>query len=245
MDIKTKNSPGRDFFPPTRWSLIVNAGNSQSPRAESSLNELCGRYWFPLYVYARHVGAAHADAQDLVQSFYCDFLKKNYLRNLDSRKGRFRAFLLKCFQNHARNEWKRACRQKRGGGAEHLPIDSATTVARYQSQLLVYGTPECMFDRAWGFTLLEQVLEELGQEMRTDGKGELFSVLRPGLTVHGDAVDYASAAAHFNKTEEAIRKAAERMRKRYGELLHREILKYCNPAEVEHEIVSLLNAFSD
>ena len=60
----------RDYFPTTHWSVVINAGNSQSSRAESALNELCSRYWFPLYAYARHRGTAHADAKDLVQSFF-------------------------------------------------------------------------------------------------------------------------------------------------------------------------------
>src|SRR5205814_84266 len=116
-------SSARDYFPTTRWSVVINAGNSQSPWAESALEELCGRYWRPLYIYARRVGVSPADAEDLVQSFYSNFLKNNYLRDLNSEKGRFRALLLTCFKNNSFNEWKRARRQKRGGGANHLPID--------------------------------------------------------------------------------------------------------------------------
>ena len=156
------SSPQQDYFPTTHWSMVINAGNSQAPRAESALDELCRRYWFPLYAYARHGGTAHADAEDLVQSFYSHFLKKNYLRNLSSKNGRFRAFLLKCFQNHSHNERKRAGRQKRGGGADHVPFDWGTADEKYQSQLMVAGTPDRTYDRAWVVTLLEQVLAQLG-----------------------------------------------------------------------------------
>ena len=82
------------------------------------------------------------DAEDLVQSFFRDFLKENYLQDLDSEKGRFRAFLLACFKNHSLNEWKRAGRQKRGGGADHLPFDWATADEKFQSQLMAAETPE-------------------------------------------------------------------------------------------------------
>ena len=237
-------SSTHDYFAATRWSLVFNAGNSQSPRAESALNELCSRYWYPLYAYARHGGSAKADAEDLVQSFFSHFLKENYLQGLDSKNGRFRAFLLTCFKNHSRNEWKRAGRQKRGGGAEHLRFDWVTADEKFQSQLMAAGTPEHEYHRAWIVTLLEQVLMQLGQEMQDKEKRELFEVLKPGLTFDGDDFSYRTAANRLKKTEGATRKAAERLRERYQELLVEEILKTCDPAEFEEEKRYLLNAFS-
>ena len=232
----------RDYFATTRWTLIKDAGNSQSPRAESALNELCHRYWYPLYAYARHRGTAHADAEDLVQSFYSDFLKKNYLRDLNSKKGRFRAFLLICFKNHSLNEWKRAGRQKRGGGADHLLIDWA---ADEKFQLVAAETPERTYLRAWAFTLLEQVRAQLSQEMQDKGKREQFEELEPRLKVDGDGFSYQDAANRLKLSEEATRQAVKRLRKRYGELIRQKIGETCDPAEVEEEIQSLLSAFSD
>ena len=234
----------RDYFPTTHWSVINNAGNSQSLLAESALNELCRRYREPLYVFARHGGTAHANAEDLVQSFFLDFLKENYLQGLDSKNGRFRAFLLECFKNHSRNEWKRAGRQKRGGAADHLPLDWATADEKFQS-LMAAETPEKMYDRAWAVTLLEQVLELLGEEMQAKGKGELFEELKPSLMVDRADFSYGDAANRLKLSEEATRQVAKRLREYYQKLLRQEILKTCDPAEVEQEIQFLLNAFSD
>lgn len=236
-------SSKRDYFPTTRWSVISDAGDSQSPRAESALDELCRCYWYPLYVYARHVGTAPTDAQDLVQSFFVDFLKENYLQGLDSKKGRFRAYLLVCFKNHSRNEWKRAGRQKRGGGADHLPLDRATADEKFQS-LMAAETPEKMYDRAWVVTLLERVLAQLGEEMQPNGQRELFQELKPHLAGDDD-FSYRDAAKRLKRSEDATRQAAKRLRKRYQELIRQEILKTCDPEEVEEEIRCLLKAFSD
>lgn len=240
------NFISQDYFATTHWSLINNAGNSQSPRAESALNELCGDYWFPLYAYARHRGTADADAKDLVQSFFFShFLKTNFLQDLNSEKGRFRALLLACFKNHSLNEWKRAGRQKRGGGADHVPLDWATADEKFQSQLMAAGTPESMYDRAWVVTLLERVLAQLGQEMQAEGKSDLFEVLKKGLTVDRDDFSYRAAANRLKLSEEATRQAAMRLRERYKELFLKEILLTCDPAQLEEEIRSLLNAVSD
>ncbi len=235
----------RDYFPTTHLSLVINAGNSQSSRAESALNELCSRYWLPLFAYARHRGNADADAKDLVQGFFSSqFLQTNFLRDLNSKKGRFRAFLLACFKNYSRNEWKRTCCQKRGGGADHLPLDWATADEKFQS-LMAAETPEKMYDRAWAVTLLEQVLELLGEEMQAKGKGELFEELKPSLMVDRADFSYGDAANRLKLSEEATRQAAKRLREYYQKLLRHEILKTCDPAEVEQEIQFLLNAFSD
>lgn len=235
----------RDYFPTTRWSLVINAGNSQSPRAESALNELCFRYWEPLYIFAHHGGTAHADAEDLVQGFFSHFLKKNYLQDLNREKGPFRAFLLKCFKNYSCNQWKWARCQKRGGDADHLPLDWVNADEKFPSQLMATGTPERMYDRACAITLLDRVLAQLCQEMQAEGKSDRFEALKPSLMIDRDEFDYRAAANRLKLSEEATRKAAERLRERYGELIIQEIRETCGPAQVEEEIWSLLNAFSD
>ena len=235
----------RDFAA-TRWSLINNAANTRSPRHESALNELCIRYRDPLYAYARRRGNVEPDVEDLVQGFFISqFLQKNFLQDLNSNKGRFRAFLLACFKNYSRNEWKRSCCQKRGGDADHLPLDWAIADETYKSQLMTAETPDRAYDRAWVVTLLEQVLELLGEEMQAEGKGELFEELKPSLTVDWDDLSYRAAANRLKMREEATRQAAMRLRKRYQKLLRQEILKTCEPAQVEEEIRWLLNVFSD
>ena len=225
--------------------MVFNAGNSQSPRHESALEELCRRYWFPLYAYARHGGTAHADAEDLVQGFFVSqFLQTNFLQDLNSKKGSFRAFLLACFKNHSLNEWKRAGRQKRGGGADHLQLDWATTDKNFQS-FMAAETPEKMYDRAWAVTLLERVLAQLGQKMQANGRRELFEELKPVLAGDRDDFSYRDAAKRLKMSDEALRQRAKRMRERLQELIRHEILKTCDPTQVEEEIRWLLNVFSD
>lgn len=225
--------------------MVFNAGNSQSSRHESALEELCRRYWFPLYAYARHGGTAHADAEDLVQGFFVSqFLQTNFLQDLNSKKGSFRAFLLACFNHYSINEWKRAGRQKRGGGADHLQLDWATADEKFQS-FMAAETPEKMYDRAWAVTLLERVLAQLGQKMQANGRRELFEELKPVLAGDRDDFSYRDAAKRLKQSDEALRQRAKRMRERLQELIRHEILKTCDPTQVEEEIRWLLNVFSD
>ena len=69
------HEPGSPFLQ-TRWSLIQRV-QSGGEVAAVALGELCAAYWFPLYGWARRSGASPEDAEDLVQGFFSDVLRKH------------------------------------------------------------------------------------------------------------------------------------------------------------------------
>jgi RNA polymerase sigma-70 factor (ECF subfamily) len=79
---------GSSQFPPTRWSLVVAAGNPERKEARSALVSLCERYWYPLYAYLRRCGHPADQAQDLTQEFFIRVLEGRYLDRADPAKGR-------------------------------------------------------------------------------------------------------------------------------------------------------------
>jgi hypothetical protein len=62
-------------FASTRWSVVVAAGQNNSPEALEALATLCRAYWYPLYAYARRHLPAADDAQDLTQAFFAQLLR--------------------------------------------------------------------------------------------------------------------------------------------------------------------------
>src|SRR6185503_10687630 len=80
-------------FATTMWTLVLHAGQAESPNASAALEKLCRSYWYPLYVFVRRQGYDADQAQDLTQGFFCRVLQKNYLRSADPNRGRFRSFL--------------------------------------------------------------------------------------------------------------------------------------------------------
>src|ERR1700723_878761 len=105
------------IFATTHWTAVLAAGRTGSQQAAVALEELCRTYWFPLYAYVRRQGHTREDAEDLTQGFFARLLEKNYLEGVSSDKGKFRSFLLMAVKRFLANEWDRANRQKRGGGA--------------------------------------------------------------------------------------------------------------------------------
>jgi RNA polymerase sigma factor (sigma-70 family) len=234
-----------DIFATTHWTVVLAAGGQSSPAADMALEELCRTYWYPLYAYVRRQGHSLENAEDLTQEFFARFLEKNYLAGLKSDHGRFRAFLLASLKHFLANEWDRANRQKRGGGATVLSLDYQGADTRYQIDPADQLSPDKLYDRAWALTLLERVVERLRDESRKEGRAGQFEQLKFYLMVDKNAVPYAEAAAALIMSEGAVRVAVHRLRKRYRELLRQEIGQtLADPGQVEDEMRSLMGAFS-
>jgi RNA polymerase sigma-70 factor (ECF subfamily) len=230
-------------FASTRWSLVMAAGQRDSPESEAALASLCRLYWYPLYAYARRRLPHLEDAQDLTQEFFARLLEKDCLRQADRQRGRFRSFLLTAFQHFLANEQERAHAQKRGGGRKMLSLDFPSGERRYQNEPSHEATAETLYERGWALTLLEQALARLREEQIAAGKERLFECLKGTLTGEDTPRPYAELARELGMSGEAIKVTVHRLRRRYGELLRAEIAQtVTTPEEIESELRDLFAA---
>jgi RNA polymerase sigma factor (sigma-70 family) len=227
-------------FPPTRWSVILNAARGGSPDADQSLANLCEAYWYPLYAFLRHRGHSPEEGEDLTQEFLARLVHKHYLEGLTEEGGRFRSFLLTALKRFLANERDRDRAQKRGGGQTLISIDASAEL-RYQRELIDRATPDVIFERQWAFTVMDRVLAQLQAEYTRAGKGKLFELLQGCLPGADGESSYAEAGAALDLKESSVRMAALRLRRRYGQLLREEIADtVLSPKEVEQEIRHLI-----
>lgn len=234
------------MFATTRWTVVLAAGRKSTPQADVALEELCRTYWYPLYAFVRRQGHSKEDAEDLTQAFFARFLEKNYLEGLSGERGQFRAFLLASLKHFLANEWDRANRQKRGGGAAMLSLDWQDAETRYHLDPADTLSPDRLFDRTWAVTLLERVIIRLRQENNDEGRAAVFDTLKPYLMVGKGAIPYAEAARNLGLSEGAVRVAVHRLRRRYRELLRDEIAQTLAPSgSVEDEMNALFAAFAN
>jgi len=225
--------------------VVLAAGRDDSQQAAVALEELCHTYWYPLYAYVRRHGHSREDAEDLTQGFFARLLEKHYLEGVSSDKGKFRAFLLVALKRFLANEWDRANRQKRGGGALPLSLDWQDAETRYQIAPADNLSPDKLYDRAWAVVVLERVITRLRDEHGADGKAGLYEHLKPFLMVGKSEFPYARAAAGLKMTEGALRVAVHRLRRRYRELLRDEITQtLANPAQADEEMQALFSALA-
>jgi RNA polymerase sigma factor (sigma-70 family) len=246
MPIPPNNTNKPDgVFLTTRWSRVVLAGATDEKDAHQALSELCRDYWQPLYFFARRRGYQTEDAQDLTQGFIAELLANNTIARAQQERGRFRTFLLGSFNHHIANWVRHHATQKRGGGAVPFSIDSEAAEATFAQATADNNTPETHFERKWALSLLDKVMNQLGEEYRNAGREALFTAMHPHLAGGGPRPGYANIAAELAFTENALTVAIHRMRKRYGTLLRAEIAAtLADESEIEDELRHLMKVLA-
>jgi RNA polymerase sigma-70 factor (ECF subfamily) len=232
-------------FAPTRWTVVLAAGQGKDAEAQAALAHLCESYWFPLYAFVRRRGHSPEDAQDLTQEFFAQLLAHNWVAGADRQKGRFRTFLLMVLKRFLAKEWDKVKALKRGGQARVVPFRFDTAETRYAQEPADTRTPEQMFEKQWALTLLQNVLQQLRRAYAQDGKGEWFARLEPTLIGSREGQPYAALAAELGMTEGAVKVAAHRLRERYRECLKEEIAQtVASPGEVNEELGHLFRVLA-
>ena len=232
-------------FATTHWSVVLLAGQADSPQATEALEKLCRTYWYPLYVYVRRQGNSPEDAQDLTQEFLSRLLEKNYLAKADRDRGKFRTFLLGSLKNFLVNEWKRAGRLKRGGDLTFLSFDANVAEDRYAAEPANESNPDAAYEQRWAVTLIEQVLATLRREYSAANKSRLFEELKGFIWGDKSTASYAEIAGHLNLTEGTVKVAVHRLRQRFRELLRAEVAHtVARPEDIDGELRHLISVAS-
>lgn len=241
-------SPSPTPFPNTRWTLLHKLREGSEQDAHVALNTLCHAYWTPLYAVARYERMTEHDAQDAVQGFFLTLLRRDTFAKADSEQGKLRNLLLKAFSNYRLNEWRKDQRQKRGEGAEHLPVhDIGGAEDRLSKDLLAPGlSAEKLYAREWARAVLDRSLATLRQHYADRGMAERFTLLQKPLMQEDDAARLDHLAANAGMAPGALRTALHRMRAQYRERIERELavtLDTNDPAIIQAEVGELFRAF--
>jgi RNA polymerase sigma factor (sigma-70 family) len=230
-------------FDTTQWSVVAAAAQSGETQAREALAVLCGRYWEPLYVFARRIGHDPAEAEDLTQGFFAHLIEKRTLRAARRERGRFRSFLLASFKNFIADQRDHAQAVKRGGRIRAVPLDVAEAEEGFAASLKAADTPETLFEQRWAHALLRAALDEVRVAYEADDASRVFECLRETL-VGGSDDSYRTIAATVGMTEGALKVAAHRLRRRFGRALRAEVARTVDPGEVEEELRHLLAVVS-
>ena len=232
---------GARSFVTTHWSVVLTAGQPESPQAAEALEKLCCAYWYPLYAFVRRRGYSPEDAEDWTQSFFVRLVEGKCLPHASPQRGRFRSFLLTALQNFLADEHDRASARKRGGGRPIVALDSLDAEARYALEPTDDVSPDRLFERRWATTVLEGAWTRLEEEYTAEGKADLFRELRRFNSAQENAPAYAEAAGNLRLPENTVKSLVHRMRRRYRALLRAEIAHtVVDPAEIDEEIRYLL-----
>lgn len=219
----------------TRWSVVGSAGEG-SPQA---LEALCSAYWYPFYAYVRRRGLSAEDAQDRVQGFFVELLRRGDLADVVQERGRFRGWLLTAMRHSLGRERARAQAQKRGAGA--LAMDWGIAESRYQ--LEDPADAERLYQHKWSLALLDRAMSGLEAEYTRNGASALFARIRPVLTEGALEAPYSQVAEELEMSQSALKVAIHRLRKRYQQQVRAEVADtVARPEDVDDELRVLMQA---
>lgn len=241
---ETLSQPLRPRFDSTQWSLVIQSQRQSTEEGRVALEELCRRYWYPLFAYIRSLGHDLESSQDLTQGFFERLIEKNYLGDADPARGKFRTFLLASLSNFLNNEHDKRTALKRGGHRKQLSLQWETAERRFTIEPLVADSPAARFDEQWARSLLDRVVEQVRQSYVEAGKAQLFDSLKQYL-VESKFESAATIGERVGLSEAAVRVAAHRLRAQFRAGLRAEIAStVAQPAEVDDEIAALFAAFA-
>ncbi len=231
-------------FATTHWSVVLAAGQMDTPQSAAALEQLCRSYWYPAYAYVRRRGYSLEDAQDLTQGYFARLLAGHSLAGVHPDRGRFRYFVLATLKRFLINDQERVRAAKRGGDKVHVPFDGHEAEERYSLDAGEQNTPDKLFDRAWGLSVMEATSRHLEEEYRLEGKNRLFEGLKLFLARNEAEATYAATGAELGLSEGAVKVAVHRMRRRYRELLREQVANtVSSESELEEELENLKAVF--
>ena len=127
MEKDTSIEGGRSF-PLTSWGLIAGMKDSATMTRQQALENLCARYWKPVYHFVRRAWSkSNEDAKDLAQGFFIKLLEGELLKRYKPERGGFRTYLKVLLRGYAADQQDALMALKRGGGARRLAIEDDDT----------------------------------------------------------------------------------------------------------------------
>jgi RNA polymerase sigma-70 factor (ECF subfamily) len=232
------------YFPTTHWSALAKATLSGDAQSRAALEELCRRYWQPLYQFVRARGIPESEAQDVTQSFMVHLMQHSVFNRADREQGRFRSFLLGALSRFLADEWDRRNAQKRGKGIEHVSFEGARGPLEVASLSSQDGT--VIFDREWALTIMEASLGRLRSEFKESRREDAFEVLKSFLPGGPGAAPYEDAAGRLGVSLPAFKSELHRLRGRFRELVRLEVAQTVSaPHEIDDEMNHLQRVLMD
>ncbi len=228
------------LFPTTEWTVLLDPVRRGGSQATQALEQLCRRYWSPLFIYVRRRGYDHHQAEEIVQDFIASLLGRDAFAKVERRSGRFRAFLLACLKNFIATRYEHQCAQKRGHGRVPCSLENLGDAA--------FSTLEedvTAFDRPWAVEVFQASLRQIEEEYVTAGKCDWFGDLKPFITGDQPLPDRLEIALKRAVQVGAVDVAVHRLRRRFGVILRSLVAQTVNSADsVDAELEYLITLVS-
>ncbi len=197
-------------FPATNSRFLEGLQDPAGPAGRATLEELCRRYWKPVYCFVRLSGSSsNEDAKDLTQAFFTWLLDGEVLARYQRDRAPFRQYLKGVLRRFLSDARESAGRIKRGGAATFVPANGDGPSLDELCADPRSADPGSAFDRAWLVALIDHAVGRLRERTRADQ----FRVFEAhDLAPDADRPSYAGLASRFGLTEDQVRRTLSTLR---------------------------------
>lgn len=193
-------------FPRTTGGFLDRIRDRFGPEGRAGLEELCRRYWKPVYFFIRTGWAkSNDDAKDLAQAFFAWLMETDVLSRYQSDRASFRIFLKALVRGFIADHHKASKRLKRGGEAKFLRFEDENLSLEEILEDPRTPDPESIFDQAWLVALMKHAVDGVKRRYAADGRAAQFRVFEEQALPQGPArPTYSEIASRLGLKESQV-----------------------------------------
>lgn len=238
---RRRDDARRGSFPQTSWTLIRQASDDpSSPSSREALQTLFEGYWLPVYLFFRRSGVSAELASDCTQSFFEKVQAKNTLSKAEpTPRAKFRSWLLKCAQNHLRDELSKESRHAVPPGID--PVAEA----RFEKLASTSLSAEQLYDQQCAHVVIAKATVLTRKRHKSKDRHARFELLRGHLPCGPAPLSNAQLESELGISPEGVRKAVCDLRALFKEDLRTVVSSQgVKPEDIDAELRALRDALA-
>jgi RNA polymerase sigma-70 factor (ECF subfamily) len=213
--INSSASQSHDRFATTRWSMVMQLGDRNSPEARDALGDLAQRYWYPVYAFVRRRGQSPPTAEQVTRDLLRRLLNDNDGKR-QTGSGHYRSYLLDRVHSLLDDHWTVSASEQDVHDVEfRAPPDLER---RFLCDHIAPSSPEQAFQRSFALVVLQRTLRRLRDEAAQTGRADMCRALEPFLARDPASADYERIAMQLRTRKVTLILALKRLRQRLREL---------------------------
>jgi RNA polymerase sigma factor (sigma-70 family) len=212
-------------FPPTTQGIVSGLQGADGSLYRATFEEICRRYWKPVYVYLRAAWAKDNEtAKDLTQAFFLSLTEGDTLKRFDPSRGKLRGYLKVLLRSFVNHEDRARAALKRGGGTAVVSLPNDTSGLERLLTNAPQVDPEAIFERVWRTDLVGRALEHLRARCKARGNEVAFQVFEAyDFVPDAERPTYKDLSDRFRLADHEIKTHLYRMREELREEIRSEL----------------------
>ena len=192
-------------FSTTAWTDVLAARGTSTEKSARAVEDLCRKYWKPVYAFLRRKGRRPEEAADLVQDYFAEALRRDYFAGAERERGKFRTYVLATLRRFLYGH-KPARRRTRERSIDLVPPDELAESARLARDIKGSGSPEELYCREWARALVAAALERLAGEHRGTKRERYVEVFVAQVrsAAAGQPATYAQLGERFGVSQSDV-----------------------------------------